>query len=239
MKTCKKCREAIQDKASICPYCRSAQPDIADGCAKLFGAAFVIALFAAGLSTCKDSKSVTPTEEDKAQYLAAHGGDPKALDDRFGMQAQGACSASADDYLRSIARNDFAWDDDTKGLFGVRFDKISVRSAGPGLLTLISTRAKLSNGFGAFQHVDIFCLYDARSDKVVRFAQDDPANDALSEANQDSATTPYDDETPTAADAAPDANDARPSIAKPSPDREDDPQPENRADPGRYPADPD
>ena len=102
---------------------------------------------------------------------------PKALDHKFSDSAQAACGAGADDYLRSIASNDFAWDSDAQGFFGAKFDKISTRSAGPGLLTLFSTRAKLSNAFGAFQHVTFYCLYDVSKNAVVHYSQNDPADD--------------------------------------------------------------
>lgn len=112
-----------------------------------------------------------------AQWLGQNANDPKALDHKFSDSAQAACGAGGDDYLRSIASNDFAWDSDTQGLFGVKFDKFSTQSAGRGLLTLLSTRAKLSNTFGAFQHITFYCLYDVTKNTVVRYSQNDPADD--------------------------------------------------------------
>lgn len=120
------------------------------------------------------------SRDQRQQFLKAHGNDPTALDKEFGSEAQAACSARVDDYLREIAKYDFAWDKDAEGLMGVKFDKLSTASAGSGMLTLLTKRAKLSNGFGAFQHMDVYCLYNVSSKDVVRFSQYDPAVDVQS-----------------------------------------------------------
>ena len=109
-----------------------------------------------------------------AQFIALHGSDPKALDDRFGADSEVACSSGSDDYLRSIAAHEFKWSDDAKGFTGTKFAKFSTLSAGVGLLTDVSDRALLSNGFGAFDPVTFYCLYDAGAKKVVRYSADDP-----------------------------------------------------------------
>src|SRR5665213_3248236 len=54
------------------------------------------------------------SDQEKAQWLNEHGGDPKALDDRFGTEAGSACSVGADDFLRKIALHDFQWGEDAK-----------------------------------------------------------------------------------------------------------------------------
>ncbi|MDF2382454.1 hypothetical protein JMG10_13310 [Nostoc ellipsosporum NOK] len=113
--------------------------------------------------------------DDRSQWLKANANDPRQIDKRFGSEATRACDAEADDYLRKIAAYDFAWDEDAKGLLGIKFGQISTRSAGPNMLTLVADRAKLSNGFGAYQHVTVYCLYDAMKGNVVGFSQDDPA----------------------------------------------------------------
>lgn len=118
------------------------------------------------------------SDAQRQQLLQMYGADPKSLDKYFGSEAQVACASRADDYLRQIAKYDFAWDKDAEGLLGVKFDKISTTSAGSGMLTLLSTRAKLSNVFGAFQHTDLYCLYNVSSKEVVRFSLYDPAVDS-------------------------------------------------------------
>lgn len=118
-------------------------------------------------------------EEDKraeiGTFLAMNGENPQALQERFSSDANAVCSVGADNYLRSIARYDFAWDDDAKGLLAIKFDKFSKSSAGRGLLTVVSEKAKLANGFGAFSHVNVYCLYDVAAKRVVRFSGVDPS----------------------------------------------------------------
>ncbi|AEI37630.1 MAG: hypothetical protein ABF461_06270 [Zymomonas mobilis subsp. pomaceae] len=96
------------------------------------------------------------------------------MNDHFGSEAESRCSAGANDYLRSVAVNDFAWDDDTKGFLGVRFDKINRQSEAPYVITLISTRAKLSNTFGAFRHIELYCSYHVLQKKVLSYSLTNP-----------------------------------------------------------------
>jgi hypothetical protein len=148
---------------------------------------FIIAVSA--LSQCTSSND-KKSEIDREQYLQAHGNDPIALDHEFGTEAQVACSSSVDEYLRSISRYDFAWDDDAKGWNGVKFNKVPRQSTGYGMLTLLTTRVKLSNAFGAFEHKDIFCLYNVASKNFVRFETYDPALDLNSEKSDQSEALP-------------------------------------------------
>ncbi len=181
-RVCRACREEINAKAKICPHCRTKQANSKSG---LVAGLVVVGILAAvavwphsGPST-EGSKvdASANAQSDDAAFIEHHGNNPKALDDRFSSKAQVECSSGADDYLRSIAVHDFAWDDDAKGWLGDKFDKFSLQSPGLGLLSLLSTRAKLSNGFGAFQHIEFYCLYNAASGDVVRFSQTDPADD--------------------------------------------------------------
>lgn len=101
----------------------------------------------------------TPEQLKSAEYL----------DKQYGIKANATCGAEADDYLRSIAKYDFDWDDEAKGFLGVKFDK-HLRSVGkPGVLILTSSYAKLQNGFGAWQHIQLFCEFDTQQDKVLSF----------------------------------------------------------------------
>ena len=142
-----------------------------------------------------------------AQFIALHGSDPKALDDRFGADSEVACSSGSDDYLRSIAAHEFKWSDDAKGFTGTKFAKFSTLSAGVGLLTDVSDRALLSNGFGAFDPVTFYCLYDAGAKKVVRYSADDPglgiARTAADRNPNVSAATVNDNSAPSAPASAP------------------------------------
>jgi hypothetical protein len=93
--------------------------------------------------------------------------DAKALDEKYGIEAALSCSSDADDYLRSIAKFDFKWDD--MGFADFKFDKYAKTIVSPGVFTSISNKAKLQNGFGAFEHITLLCDYDTQAKKVVRF----------------------------------------------------------------------
>lgn len=135
------------------------------------------------ISGCSPVDQKAAKEADQ-QWIEAHGNDPKAMDERFGSDAGIACAVRADDYLRGIAQYDFAWDDDAKGYSG-KFTKYSLQSPGLGMMTVVSDKAKLSNAFGAFEHVTIYCLYNAATDEVVRFASYDPYLDKLKQSDVD------------------------------------------------------
>lgn len=130
--------------------------------------ALVLIFPVAALAAC--SSGGETARQDRLEFITAHADDPIALQDKFSIEADSACSAGADDYLRSIAQYDFAWDDDAKGWLVSKFDKVSRTSPGGGLVTLISTKAKLANGFGAFSQIRLYCLYDAKSAKALRYS---------------------------------------------------------------------
>ena len=163
--------------------------------------------FLAGCSPSTDNNA-------DAQFIAQHGGDPKALDDRFSTDIKIACSDGAGDYLRSIAAHEFKWSDDAKGFTGDKFDKFSKLSAGPGLISEVSDRALLSNGFGAFDPVTFYCLYDTKAKKVVRYSQDDPGLAAEVPVPD----TKQSEVAPDAAPSSPAQNDTAPSTQGPPSD---------------------
>lgn len=119
-----------------------------------------------------------PVQSDD-QWLAQNWRNAAAMDDRYGTAAQSSCSSGADDYLRTVAAHDFDWDADAKGWGGIKFDEISPRTTGLGMMVLVSTRAKLSNGFGAFSHINLYCLYNTLNDSVVRYSMEDPTLDQI------------------------------------------------------------
>ena len=190
MINCRECRASVSSRAKNCPSCGITDPAPRRTILHMLGtgslgATILIFTFVAFLGQCRHdipaaSNVTSDASLEKAQWLEKFGGDPKALDHRFGDHAQTACSRGANDYLRSIAAHDFGWDSDAEGIFGTKFDKLSTLSAGPGLLTLLSTKAKLSNGFGAFEHIDVYCIYDVNKDKMVSYSRSDPATDVPS-----------------------------------------------------------
>lgn len=96
----------------------------------------------------------------------------KSLDEHYGSDAEISCGQGADDYLRQIAKHDFKWDDDATGMFGVKFGSYLPKVQRPGVITYMSDRAKLQNGFGAFTRITLYCVYDTNSDKVLKFYTD-------------------------------------------------------------------
>ena len=92
----------------------------------------------------------------------------EALDAKYGMTAAQRCAAGADDYIRSIASFRFNWDDN--GMLENKFDNFEHSVVSPGVLTLTTNKAKLSNGFGVFSPIKIYCNYDTQSGEVLNYA---------------------------------------------------------------------
>lgn len=91
-----------------------------------------------------------------------------ALYEKFGMTAASACASGADDYIRSITGHRFHWNDGVA--IEPRFNHYNPAVAAPGVLTLISGKASVSNGFGTFNPVIIYCDYDTQSNEVLFYA---------------------------------------------------------------------
>jgi hypothetical protein len=92
----------------------------------------------------------------------------EALDAKYGLAAAQRCAAGADDYIRSIARYRFNWDE--TGPLENEFDGFDHSVVSPGVLTLTSHKARLSNGFGVFSPIEIFCNYDTQNHLVLDYA---------------------------------------------------------------------
>ena len=60
--------------------------------------------------------------------------------------------------LRQAAKYDFKWDH--IGFLGTKFDRYMKAVTSPGVLTLVTNKVSLQNGFGAYQHVELFCDYN-------------------------------------------------------------------------------
>jgi hypothetical protein len=104
-----------------------------------------------------------PAEDSPATLNSA-----EALDAKYGIGAADHCAAGADDYIRSIASHRFQWDD--TGMFQNKFDSFEPVVDSPGVLTLTSRKARLSNGFGVFSPIEIFCNYDTQTKLVLSYA---------------------------------------------------------------------
>ena len=93
-----------------------------------------------------------------------------ALDAKYGLQAAERCSAGADDYIRSVTSHRFHWEQSETLV--PRFNQFRPAVSGPGVLTMISTRAGVSNGFGVFTPITVYCNYDTQSEEVLSYASE-------------------------------------------------------------------
>lgn len=92
----------------------------------------------------------------------------KVLDEKYGIDAEVRCASGADDYLRSVTKYDFRWDD--IGFLGFKFDRYVKSVVSPGVLTSTSNKVKIQNGFGAYQRAKLLCDYDTQAKQVLRYS---------------------------------------------------------------------
>jgi hypothetical protein len=98
--------------------------------------------------------------------------DAKALDAKYGIEATVFCGSHADDYLRSASQYAFKWDD--MAFVEAKFDNYLKVVASPGVLTSVSNKVSLQNGFGAYTRIELFCEYDTQSKKTIAYSIDSP-----------------------------------------------------------------
>lgn len=147
------------------------------GAAVLFGLGIVAAIAdnSGGLTSANTEAPAAPAPVATSATPAALAAptvdltSAKALEDKYETTATASCDTYVDDYLRGVAKFDFKWDDDTRGLFGTKFNKFRDKVDAPGVLTLVSDRLMLQNGFGAYERVGILCRYDTQNDKALGF----------------------------------------------------------------------
>jgi hypothetical protein len=97
--------------------------------------------------------STAPTEANLKDvgYLSGH----------YEISAEAACEVGADDYLKQTAKYDFAWD--KIGMLESKFDSYATTVKSPGILTMLTDKVKLQNGFGAYERVILNCDYDTQA----------------------------------------------------------------------------
>jgi hypothetical protein len=114
-----------------------------------------------------------PDQTDSAQ--AASNDNPVPLNNaqelygKYGLTAAQRCAASADEYVRSVTHHRFYWEEGDDGLLP-RFDGFSSTLIDTGVLTLNSNKVRVSNGFGVFSPVRIYCNYDTQTGEVISYA---------------------------------------------------------------------
>ena len=119
--------------------------------------------------------TVQQSEDNQAQNNSIDLTNAEALDDKYGLTAIADCDTEADDYLRSIAKYDFNWDH--IGFLETKFEKYLKKAPSPGVLVMVSDKAKLQNGFGAYLHIELFCAYDTQAQKVLSYSTDNTGNE--------------------------------------------------------------
>lgn len=108
-------------------------------------------------------------EQKKADIseLNAHLEDSAWLDSKYGIKAASWCKSKADEYLRSIAKYSFKWDE--TGWLEQEFDSHLIKVKAPGVVTYLSDKAFLQNGFGAYKRISLECDFDVQNEKVIGY----------------------------------------------------------------------
>jgi hypothetical protein len=166
---CKDCRKEISSDAPVCPHCGkpiSKQSQTATGC--LIVIVFFVILSVIGRCSDKNSKPESASAPAAAPPVATDLNDAKALDEKYGTDALVNCEVGADDYLRAASKFAFKWDE--IGFFEHKFDQYRSHASSPGILTMVSDKASLQNGFGAYQRIELACKYDTQAKKVLEYS---------------------------------------------------------------------
>jgi hypothetical protein len=170
---CKECGNQISSDATACPNCGKPVKKTsatASGCLVVIVVVVVLGM----IGKCSGSdKAPAPAPSSAAPAAPAapkaapNLNDAKALDEAYGTEAFIRCGSEADDYLRQASRFAFKWDE--MGFLDQKFDKYRSRVSLPGVLTMISEKASLQNGFGAYHRVELVCEYDTQAKKVLGY----------------------------------------------------------------------
>ena len=83
----------------------------------------------------------------------------KYLSDKFQTQAGVACRP----HIEKQAKFSFEW---TDGLLDTKFPSYNTKTVAPGILTVLGSKIKFQNAFGAMQIMTYMCDYDVRKKKV-------------------------------------------------------------------------
>jgi hypothetical protein len=115
----------------------------------------------------EEEQKILLKEKEISQEINAHATDAKWLDEKYGLRAASRCSSGADDFLRNASKYSFKWDDE--GWLSMKFTNYYSKMQIPGVITYTSNKVSLQNGFGAFQRIELACVFDIRKMKVVEY----------------------------------------------------------------------
>jgi hypothetical protein len=133
------------------------------------GAFLLVGTIATSMSS--STGSTTPSPSASVPSPETDPKDAKALFSRFEISAETLCDVKADSYLRRAAKFDYKWDE--TGWGEAKFSHYLGKVDSPGVIVLVSDKAKLQNGFGAFRRVRMYCHYDTKADAVLRYTIDE------------------------------------------------------------------
>lgn len=123
----------------------------------------VFVIMRGNLSPYKGYDAYKPLATDTATTLNS----PRMLNQKYGLLAADMCNDGADNYLRSVAHYKYNWDG--AGTPTERFDRFNPVLTAPGELTMISDKARVSDGFGVFQPIEVFCNFDTQNREVLSY----------------------------------------------------------------------
>jgi len=169
-KTCRSCFTEINARASVCPACRSKQPDRSKLIAVL--ALGFVGFTVYGLSGNKQSTATTSTtpeqiaakaeakrQEDeakakaKAEETARCRADQKCWTDKAMWSGKYDCQKA----IERLAKYDFKW---TDGWLDFKFSHYHWRDWNKQIITLSGDKIQFQNGFGAWTRHPYYCDVD-------------------------------------------------------------------------------
>ena len=103
-----------------------------------------------------------------SQGPARIGRNAQALNERFGVAAASACAGGADEYIGSVTAHRFHWINTVQ--LAPRCDRFSPTVSAPGVLTLVSDKAAVSDGKGSYVPITVNCNYDTDSNEVLSYS---------------------------------------------------------------------
>jgi len=126
-----------------------------------------------GIRTLKSGHFHSPAPTSPRLGSSAESDDPQAVQKQYGAVAASACSMGADDFVNSVSRYGFKWEDIATP--GEKFDENLTFYTAPGITTSISDKLYIQDSSGSFKRVQLSCSYDTRNNKVLRYAMTDSA----------------------------------------------------------------